>query len=259
MAIQPLPPIPVSVNPPNYSFGMVGLTAGQILRVVVTNVGTAPPIASPIAIPACGASVKLFDQDGKAVGASGQIGSLAAGKSFAVEQAGPTGSGRLEYRAQVQVVFPIVSAGTPVRLMVCSIISTVQVYDTVTGKTYREDGRRSGWQSVNHGILHRATWLHHTTTRTLGQSGELRSRGLHAPGVLSDMVERSELFHAFHYPHRRCPPSRSRLVRCQRRSDVGLLDGGAMAAGDRGAGDAEFPQARARGGRVFRTFDRTAG
>ncbi len=135
MAIQPLPPIPVSVNPPNYSFGMVGLTAGQILRVVVTNVGTAPPIASPIAIPACGVSVKLFDQDGKAVGASGQIGSLAAGKSFAVEQAGPTGSGRLEYRAQVQVVFPIVSAGTPVRLMVCSIISTVQVYDTVTGKT----------------------------------------------------------------------------------------------------------------------------
>jgi hypothetical protein len=133
---------PVPIASPAYNFGMVGVTSGQVMRIVATNAASAPPAESPAPIPACGVRVTLFDSDGKVVGQAAQVNSLSPGKSFAVEQAGTT-AGRQEYRAQVQVVVPPNTSasgtgdigGTPYLSGVCNIISTLQVYDNVTGKT----------------------------------------------------------------------------------------------------------------------------
>jgi hypothetical protein len=45
------------------------------------------------------------------------------------------------------------------------------------------------------------------------------------------------------------------LIRGQRRGDVGLLDGRAMATGNRGAGDAEFPTANFVGHPIHHRID----
>ncbi len=129
-------PIAIQLPAPTYNFGVVGLGLGQNLRVVVSNIAT-PPTISTTPSPACGVTVKFFDLNGAAVGQGGQIASLDYGKSFAVEQTGPT-SGRVEYRVQVQAVYPTTTTtgtGIPVRLLTCDLLSTVQVYDTATGKT----------------------------------------------------------------------------------------------------------------------------
>ena len=55
-----------------------------------------------------------------------------------------------------------------------------------------------------------------------------------------------------HFPERR-------LLRGQGRPDVGLFGDRAMAAGNRSAGDAVFPQDLTHGDGAFRTVDRTAG
>ena len=122
---------------PSYSSGMIGLGVNQTLRVVATNVGVAPPVASAVAIPACGVDVKILDSTGKQVGSTNHTDALASQVSFATEQAGPT-SGRAEYRAQIQIVVPSATSNTGgllSRVMVCNIVSTIQIYDTVTGHT----------------------------------------------------------------------------------------------------------------------------
>ena len=133
----PVAPIVFPLTAPSYSSGMIGLGVGQAMRVVATNVGVAPPVASAVAIPACGVDVKIFDSNGKQVGSDNRTDSLASQASFAAEQAGPT-SDRAEYRAQIQIVLPNATSNTGgllSRLMVCNIVWTIQVYDTQTKKT----------------------------------------------------------------------------------------------------------------------------
>ena len=140
-AAGPMQPT-VPITPPTYNFGMVGVTSGQVMRVVATNVANVPPAGSTAPLPVCGVKVTFFDSDGKTVGHAAQVNLLSAGKSLAVEQAGPI-AGRQEYRPQVQIVVPPVTAdsgtsdpgGIASRSGVCNIISTLQVYDNVTGKT----------------------------------------------------------------------------------------------------------------------------
>jgi hypothetical protein len=114
---------------------MVGLGVGQTMRVVATNVGTAPPVTTPVAIPACGVDMKIFDSNGNQAGSGGHTNTLASETSLAVEQTGPA-TGRQEYRAQVQIVFPTSASNSgPVQLMVCNVVTSIQVYEIATGKT----------------------------------------------------------------------------------------------------------------------------
>lgn len=137
---SPAPPvtaIPTVIAPPSSNLGMIGLISGQALRIVATNVGI-PPAVATAPVPACGLDVKFFDADGNQVGSGGHIDSLASGKSFAVELPGPTASGRAEYRTQLQIVTPSPtssSGGILAYLMVCNIVYTAQVYEASGGKT----------------------------------------------------------------------------------------------------------------------------
>jgi hypothetical protein len=129
---------------------MIGLAQGQTAQLNLLNAGVQPPATGVI----CTAAVSYFDSAGTLLKASTL--SIAPGKSGSTDLSGDTdlsiaAGARREIRAQISVpaVPPPTSTGAaPTVAPVCKLIPTLEIFDSVTGRTLVTLGRVQAIEAV---------------------------------------------------------------------------------------------------------------
>jgi hypothetical protein len=127
------PTIPIPLNSQTQTTPVVGISNGQIARLNALNPGVPAPLATGIL---CSAELSFVDANGTVLKTK-QV-TVAPGKSEPLDlnhdtEAGPDSGGRFELRAVVRI--PPVNGTAPVPAF-CTIVPSLEIFDTDTGKTF---------------------------------------------------------------------------------------------------------------------------
>jgi hypothetical protein len=117
------------------TFGMVGVAAGQSMRVNVLNAGVLTPTAQPFA---CAAQVFFLNDQGVVIKRAAVNASPGRSQSIDIHRDVDIAAGqnRVEVRAVVtSVSFLVSTSGQPSHLAFCQIVPTLEVFDDETGRT----------------------------------------------------------------------------------------------------------------------------
>jgi len=116
--------------------GMIGIADAQTAQLNVLNPGILPPAVGVI----CTASVSFVDANGNVLKTTSL--SVAPGKSLPFDLRSDTdlnlvAGDRREIRATISIpaVFPPTATGTTPVTPACKLISTLEIFDTVSGRT----------------------------------------------------------------------------------------------------------------------------
>jgi hypothetical protein len=115
---------------PTFSFGMIGLGTGQTARLNALNlVRTAPPVAISLAQTPCKVELDIYDGQGKVI-KSKTIASLGFGQADFLDLA----------RSEIATTSTHVDVSGVVKIgsaqsFFCSVSTTLEVFDSVTGAT----------------------------------------------------------------------------------------------------------------------------
>jgi len=116
---------PIATSPISFSFGMIGLAGGQTVRLNAVNIVRTPPPILIAQVP-CKVELDLFDADGGVIKQS-VIDNLGYGKSVFAEASLSDAGSRIP-------VTGVVKVGST-QSFFCSIMPTLEVYDTASGRT----------------------------------------------------------------------------------------------------------------------------
>jgi hypothetical protein len=145
-----LPAQPIAVASTVKTTAMIGLAQGQTAQLNLLNPGVQAPATGVI----CTAAVSYFDAAGTLLKSSTI--SIAPGKSGSTDLSGDTDlniavGARREIRAQISIpaVPPPASTGaTPIVVAACKLIPTLEIFDSVSGRTLVTLGRVEAIPSV---------------------------------------------------------------------------------------------------------------
>jgi hypothetical protein len=126
-----------AVIPTVVTTGMIGLAQGQTAQLNLLNPGVLAPAVGVI----CTAAVSYLDATGATLKTATV--SVAPGKSGSVDLSGDTdlniaAGARREIRAQIAIPFvlpPTATGSTPIMAAACKLIPTLEIFDSVTGRT----------------------------------------------------------------------------------------------------------------------------
>lgn len=116
------------------TFGIVGLTAGQTARLNVLNPGVLPPLATG---GICSAQVSFLDSKGTVLKTAPIV--VAPGQSVPFDLNRDTDvtatDQRVQVRATLQIPLPSPIFASPVQLLGCPLIPTLEIFNNDTGRT----------------------------------------------------------------------------------------------------------------------------
>jgi len=130
IAQERLAPVISFLLNPTFSFGMIGLGTGQTARLNVVNlVRTPPPVAISIAQIPCKVELDLYDNQGKLIKQK-TVANLGFGQAESLDLV----RSELSTTAAHVDVSGVVKVGSTQSLF-CSVSTTLEVFDNVTGVT----------------------------------------------------------------------------------------------------------------------------
>jgi hypothetical protein len=129
-------PAILAISPQYVTFGMVGLAAGQTARLNAFALPTGGPI---IAGASCQVTFAFYDASGNSLPGTTGTGAVTVAQGTAVhDDLVNTSAARAEIRGTVRAALVLPSAvGTPVTPVsgFCSVLPTLEIFDTTTGQT----------------------------------------------------------------------------------------------------------------------------
>jgi len=129
------------LEPQSYTTGMVGFTTNQTARLVVLNLNPVEQTVASLTPPAsCTVQLQFLDSGGNPIGAPSVVPNFAPGTATGLDlpRAGVlsvTATPRAEIRGVVSVNPTPAPAGTPAITGYCSVMTTLEIYDSTTGST----------------------------------------------------------------------------------------------------------------------------